>query len=100
MKRSLMLRNWAVLSPLAAEKSPEPIDTSAAVHPHYSSAFAGYVRYRDELVASWRESNEKLLRQGVHGAMGHGSMHGNASADSAAKNQSTGQLMRHPSHGM
>lgn len=78
----------AVLLPLAAtaQQKPtgrNPADPAIAVPPiKYESAFSGYMGYRDEKLASWREANDDAARVGGHigifgGAAGHAG-HGTA----------------------
>jgi hypothetical protein len=72
----------AVLSPLTAtaqQRTTErsPTNPSAAVPAvKYESAFTGYLRFRDEKLAPWREVNDEVGRVGGHlgifgGAAGH-----------------------------
>ncbi|HEX8611609.1 MAG TPA: hypothetical protein VF800_10015 [Telluria sp.] len=43
-----------------------------AAPPAYDSAFAGYRAYREPQAASWKETNEQLLKRPGHmGHMGH-----------------------------
>ncbi len=72
----------AVLSPLAATAQQgttglNPTHPSAAVPAvKYESVFTGYLPFRDEKLAPWREVNDEAARVGGHlgifgGAAGH-----------------------------
>lgn len=72
----------AVLTPLAAHAQQQttganPADASVAVPiAKYESAFTGYVSFREEKLAPWREVNDEAARVGGHlgifgGAAGH-----------------------------
>ena len=72
----------AVLTPLAATAQQRtaglsPTNPSAAVPAvKYQSAFTGYLPFRDEKLAPWRDVNDEAARVGGHlgifgGAAGH-----------------------------
>ncbi len=82
-KSAALLYCAAVLSPLAATAqqrttTPHPADPAAAAPAvKYESTFTGYVLFRDEKLAPWREVNDEAARVGGHlgifsGAAGHG----------------------------
>ena len=77
-----LLYGAAVLTPLAATAQQRttglnPADSSATVPAvKYQSAFTGYLPFRDENLAPWREANDEAARIGGHmgivgGAGGH-----------------------------
>ena len=72
----------AALTPFAAAAQQRttvvsPTDSSTAVPAvKYESAFTGYLPFRDEKLAPWREANDEAARVGGHigifgGAAGH-----------------------------
>ncbi len=72
----------AALAPLAAAAQQRttgltPADSSAVVPDvNYESAFTGYLPFRDEKLAPWRDVNDEAARVGGHlgifgGAAGH-----------------------------
>ena len=82
-KFAALLYCVAALAPLVATAQQRtiglsPTDSSAVVPAvKYESAFTGYVPFRDEKLAPWREVNDEAARVGGHlgifgGAAGHG----------------------------
>jgi hypothetical protein len=73
---------------------PHPADPKAAAPAvQYDSAFAGYMPYRDEKLATWREVNDEAARVGGHiGIFGGGAHAGHMSPGSAAKPPASGSL--------
>jgi hypothetical protein len=70
------------LAPLAGAAQPNPAQPEAPVPTaKYESAFAGYLPFREEKLAPWREINEEVGKVGGHvrmfGGAGH-SAHGGA----------------------
>ncbi|NHZ34514.1 hypothetical protein [Massilia rubra] len=60
---------WALL---LAAATPPALAQAPAASPAYDSAFAGYRAYREPQAASWKDTNEQLLkRSGQMGQMGH-----------------------------
>ena len=83
VKFALLLYCAAALTPAVAtaqKRTTElsPANPSAAVPAiKYESAFTGYLPFRDEKLAPWREVNDEAARVGGHlgifgGAAGHG----------------------------
>lgn len=81
-KFAALLYCAAALAPFAATAQLRttvisPTDSATAVPAvKYESAFTGYVPFRDEKLASWREVNDEAARVGGHlgifgGAAGH-----------------------------
>lgn len=81
-KFAALLYCVAALAPLVATAQQRttglsPTDSSAVVPAvKYESAFTGYVPFRDEKLAPWREVNDEAARIGGHigivgGAAGH-----------------------------
>jgi hypothetical protein len=71
MKRSIAFLAIAALAPLALAQPqaarPQPDDPAArAPAAPYESAFAGYVPYREEKLAPWRDVNDEVGRIGGH----------------------------------
>ena len=77
-----LLYGAAVLTPFAATAQQRtsglsPTNPSAAIPAvNYQSAFAGYMPFRDEKLAPWRDVNDEAARVGGHlgifgGAAGH-----------------------------
>ena len=70
MKPYFVLAALAALAPLAAAQQqarPDPADPGAkAPAVKYESAFAGYVPYREQKLAPWREANDEAARIGGH----------------------------------
>ncbi|MEK6593676.1 MAG: hypothetical protein AABZ67_11415 [Pseudomonadota bacterium] len=95
----VLLYSAVALTPLAASAQqpmakPHPADPNAAAPAaQYESAFAGYMPYRDEKLASWRDVNDEAARVGGHlgifGGAGHG---GQTSAKPATKPQASGSM--------
>jgi hypothetical protein len=60
----------AVASVAAAQKQaaqPDPADPAAAApFVKYESVFAGYVPFRDQELAPWRDLNDEVARAGGH----------------------------------
>ena len=82
VKFAALLYSVVVLTPFAATaqqrtNGPGPANPSAAVPAvKYESAFTGYVPFRDEKLAPWRDVNDEAARVGGHlgifgGAAGH-----------------------------
>lgn len=98
-KSAALLYCAFALTPLAvfAQQPParnHPADPGAtAPAATYESVFAGYLPYRDEQLASWREVNDEAARAGGHlgifGGAGHG---GQTSTKPAAKPQPSGTM--------
>ena len=87
------------LTPLAvfAQQPSVKIDSAApeAAAPavKYESAFAGYLPYRDEKLASWRDVNDEAARVGGHLGIFGGAAHGGqTSTKPAAKPQPSGTM--------
>ena len=87
-KFAVLLYCVAALAPLATTAQQRttglgPTDSSAVVPAvKYESAFTGYVPFRDEKLAPWRDVNDEAARIGGHlgivgGAAGHAG-HGTA----------------------
>ena len=61
-----------LLNPLAAaaqpgSEQPNPTQPDAAVPAvKYESGFAGYVSFREDKLAPWREANDEVARAGGH----------------------------------
>lgn len=98
-KSSALLYCAFALTPLAvlAQQPATKIDSAAprAAVPavKYESAFAGYLPYRDEQLASWREVNDEAARVGGHIGIFGGAAHGRqTSAKPAAKPQPSGTM--------
>ena len=83
VKSAALLCCLVALAPLEATAQQRstglsPTDSSALVPAvKYQSAFTGYVPFRDEKLAPWREVNDEAARIGGHigifgGAAGHG----------------------------
>lgn len=70
MKALIAIAACAALAPLAAaqqQPQPNPADPAVRVPPvTYESAFAGYVSYREQDVAPWRDVNDEVARTGGH----------------------------------
>lgn len=68
--RIFALAMLLVAGSLAAQQTeqgrPARADAAGAGRPSYSSAFAGYRRFADEPVASWRAANDEMQRLGGH----------------------------------
>jgi hypothetical protein len=79
MKALIAIAVCAVLAPLAAaqrQPQPSPTDPAVRVPPvNYESAFPGYISYREQAVAPWRDVNDEVARIGGHtgifGGAGH-----------------------------
>jgi hypothetical protein len=85
MKPYLALALLVAFAPVAAaqhqERPNNPADPRApAPAARYESAFAGYVPYREEKLAPWREVNEEVGRVGGHVGMFGGGHGGHAGA--------------------
>ena len=67
-----LLHCAAVLTPIQATAqqstaSVKPSDATVAIPEiQYHSAFAGYSRYRDQMLAPWRELNDEAHKAGGH----------------------------------
>lgn len=80
---------WSPLTATAQQRTPEP----GPAHPgvavpvvKYESAFTGYVPFRQEKLASWREVNDEAARVGGHlGIFGGAGHAGHGAAKPAAK---------------
>jgi hypothetical protein len=80
---AVLLYGAVVLYPIAVAAQPASAQPNPA-HPDapvpavkYESGFAGYVSFREEKLAPWREVNDEVARAGGHigivrGAAGHG----------------------------
>jgi hypothetical protein len=81
MKR-LLIAVFGVLAVDAAAQQPpatavRAADPAAQVPPaSYRSAFEGYVPYREQPLASWREVNDEVGRVGGHVGVFRGAGHG------------------------
>ena len=87
------------LTPLAvlAQQPPaknHPAAPGAAVPAvNYESAFAGYLPYRDQKPASWRDVNDEAARVGGHIGIFGGAAHGGqTSAKPAAQPRPSGTM--------
>lgn len=81
----------AALTPFVATaqqstKGSSPTDSAAAVPAvKYESAFTGYVPFRDEKLAPWRDVNDEAARVGGHlGIFGGAARHGATDATKPA----------------
>ena len=90
-KFAALLYCAAALAPIAAtaqQRPPAlgPTDSAAAVPAvKYESAFTGYMPFRDEKLAPWREVNDEAARVGGHlGIFGGAARHGAAGATKPA----------------
>lgn len=80
MKPCFALAAWAAFAPCAAAQhqavQPHPADPAAPVAAAgHDSAFAGYRGFREEPLASWRDSNDEVSRAGGHSGV-FGGAHG------------------------
>lgn len=79
MKHLFALVAIAACTPLDAAQHvarPNPADPAARVpQPAYNSAFAGYIPYREQDLAAWREVNDEVARIGGHIKMFGGAGH-------------------------
>ena len=79
--------------------SPHPADSGAAVAVlKYESAFVGYLPYRDEKLAPWRDVNDEVARAGgqagiLGGASGHS---GHGAAKPAVKSPASAPVVPSP----
>lgn len=65
------MHSLRLIWPLLACAGPALAQTPPAA-PAYDSAFAGYRTYREPQAASWKDTNEQLLKRPGHmGHMGH-----------------------------
>jgi len=95
----------ALLSaPAAAQPSAAPLErvpVTAGIA--YESAYAGYVPYREEALASWRELNDDVGRVAGHKGIFGGAAHqGHASqkpADATAREKPASPAPSAPAHG-
>ncbi len=75
---AVLMYGAMALAPPAGATQPDPARPDAPVPAvKYESGFAGYVSYREEKLAPWREVNDEVARAGGHvgilrGASGHG----------------------------
>lgn len=74
---------WAVLGAFAlhaaAQQAPAPSAADPALRvpqTPYRSAFEGYVPYREQALAPWRELNDDVGRVGGHAGIFRGAAHG------------------------
>lgn len=98
-KFAVLLYYAVAFTPLAtfAQQPPaksHPADPGAtAPAATYESAFAGYLPYRDEKLASWRDVNDEAARVGGHIGIFGGAAHGGqTSAKPAAQPQPSGTM--------
>jgi hypothetical protein len=98
-KFAVLLYCAFAMTPIAASAQqlsakPHPADPKATTPAvQYESAFAGYMPYRDEKLATWREFNDEAARVGGHiGIFGGGAHAGHMSPGSAAKPPASGSL--------
>jgi hypothetical protein len=94
MKALIAIAACAALAPLAAaQQQPQPnaADPAVRVPPvNYESAFVGYVSYREQDVAPWRDRNDEVARTGGHaGIFGSAGHSGHAPAKPTAKSPAT-----------
>jgi hypothetical protein len=94
MKALIVIAACAALAPLAAaQRQPQPNPADPAVRVpsmNYESAFAGYISYRQQDVAPWRDVNDEVARTGGHtGIFGGARDSGHAPAKPAAKSPAT-----------
>ncbi len=93
MKSYWMFLSLAAIAPHVVAQSaggPNPADPSApAPAAKYESAFEGYIPYRDQKIAPWREVNEEVTRAGGHKGM-FGGRHGEGGKP-ASSSPATGQ---------
>jgi hypothetical protein len=88
MKPFLAALVIAAIAPLAAAQQqparPNPADPAAPVPAfRYESPFAGYLTYREQQLAPWRDVNDDVARAGGHDGI-LGGAHGGPDASKAA----------------
>jgi hypothetical protein len=79
MKTLFAIAAYAALAPLAAgqhQLRPHPADAEVPVpNVKYESPFSGYVSYREQDIAPWRDVNDEVSKIGGHtgivGGAGH-----------------------------
>lgn len=79
--------------------SPQPADSGAAVTVlTYESAFIGYVPYRDEKLAPWRDVNDEVARVGGQAGIlgGVGGHAGHGAAQPAVKSPASAPVVPSP----
>jgi hypothetical protein len=95
MKPHFAFALMAAFAPLATaqqEGQPNPADPGARVPAaKYESPFKGYVPYREEKLAPWRELNEEVGRVGGHVGIFGGGHAGHGSAKPEATKPAAGQ---------
>jgi hypothetical protein len=95
----MLSRTFAVLlygvAPLAAAAPPLPAQPDAPVPAvKYQSALAGYVPFREEKLASWREVNDDVARTGGHSGIFRGAHGGHAAGKPAATPPAAGPAQK------
>ncbi len=89
MKPYLAFAALAAVAPHAAAQQgthPHPADPAAKTPAvKYESAFTGYVPYREEKIAPWRDLNDEVGRVGGHVGMFGGAGHGSAGKAAPSK---------------
>lgn len=98
-KFAVLLYYAVALTPLAALAQQPPTKShpanpgATAPAVTYESAFAGYLPYRDQKLASWREVNDEAARVGGHLGIFGGAAHGGqTSTKPATKPQPSGAM--------
>ena len=88
---AVLMYGAVTLVPPASAAQPGPTGPDArAPAVKYESAFAGYVSFREEKLAPWREVNDEVARAGGHIGIVGGAHGAHAPAKSAAKPPASG----------
>ena len=90
MKPFFAIAAFAALAPLAAAQQqlrPHPADAEVPVpNVKYESPFSGYVSYREQDIAPWRDANDEVSKVGGHtGIVGGAGHSGHAPTKPVAK---------------
>lgn len=92
---AVLMYGAVALAPSAGAAQPNPTQPDAPVPAvKYESGFAGYVSFRVEKLAPWREVNDEVARAGGHIGIVGGAHGAHAPGKSAARPPASGAAQK------